>query len=171
MPSSPSGKKILFGSFYIIILGMVFGIFYNTLISQKIPLFGSWNNKVVADSITVPYSYDQPSDPPAITLDQAQKIFQKEGILFVDSRLEEDFDSGHIPNSLNLPYEEFENHFPLVKNKLLSYQQLVIYCDGSECETSLLLARTLQDEGYGNIKVFFGGIVEWKEAGLPIEGS
>lgn len=171
MCSRPSAKNILYGSFYLVIFGVVLGILYNSFFSKKIPLIGSWDNKIVSDSISVPNSYDPPSDPQAISLSQAQSLFQKEGILFIDSRLKEDFNLGHIPNSLNLPYEEFEEYFPLVKEKLLSYKQLVIYCDGTECETSLYLARILQDEGYENIKVFFGGILDWKKAGLPVEKS
>jgi len=169
MFSKASGKKIIYGSIYLVVFGVAFGVFFNTLFLKKIPLIGSWENKVIADSIEVPNSYDEPSDPPVITLSEAQKLFQKEEILFIDSRLKEDFELGHIPNSLNFPYEEFEEYFPVLKEKLLSYKELVIYCDGSECETSLLLARILQDEGYQDIKVFFGGFVEWEMAGLSIE--
>ncbi len=171
MSSRPSGKKIFCGSVYLIVLGVALGILYNVFFSKELPLIGSWDNKIIADSIFVPGSYDPPYDPPVITLSEAQRLFQKEGVLFVDSRLEEDFELGHIPNSLNLPYEEFEDYFPLVKEKLFSYNDLIIYCDGSECETSLYLARILQDEGYENIRVFFGGFFEWRKAGLPVEKS
>jgi 3-mercaptopyruvate sulfurtransferase SseA len=53
--------------------------------------------------------------------------------------------------------------------KLSKDEEIITYCDGSECETSLLLARELMDLGYTDVKVFFGGWQEWEKAGLSVE--
>ncbi len=152
----------------IIIFGSFVGITYNSLSPQGITLKGSWNKKVNQDSLVVPYSY-QEDDPPAISLDDAVTKFKSEGTIFLDSRYPEDYKSGHIKGAINFPYEEFENYSSLVLPKLPLDKEIVTYCDGSECETSLLLARELKDMGYKNVKTFFGGWSEWQKAGLPIE--
>lgn len=152
----------------IVILGSFVGIIYNSLSPQGITLKGSWSEKVNQDSVVVPYSY-QEDDPPAISLDDAMMKFESEGIIFLDTRYPEDYKSGHIKGAINFPWEEFEEHSSQVLPKLSFDKEIITYCDGDECETSLLLARELRDMGYKNVKTFFGGWSEWQKAGLPIE--
>jgi len=159
---------ILLKAVGIVILGSFVGIIYNSLSPQGITLKGSWNKKVNQDSLIVPYSY-QEDDPPVISLDDAMMKFQSEGTIFLDTRYPEDYKSGHIKGAINFPYEEFEEHSSQVLPKLSFDKEIITYCDGSECETSLLLARELRDMGYKNVKTFFGGWSEWQKAGLPIE--
>jgi len=149
-------------------LGSIVGIIYNSLSSQGITLKGSWSRKVTQDSIAKPYSYKQ-NDPPAISLDDAMMKFQSAGTIFVDARYPEDYKSGHIKGAINFPYEEFEKYSSQVLPMLPFDKEIITYCDGSECESSLLLARELRDLGYKNIKIFFGGWSEWQKASLPIE--
>jgi rhodanese-related sulfurtransferase len=152
----------------IVIFAAFVGIIYNTLSPQRISLKGSWSRKVTQDSLVVPYSY-QKDDPPAVSLDYAMMKFQSEGTIFVDARYPEDYKSGHIRGSINFPYEEFEKYSSQVLPQLSFDKEIITYCDGSECETSLLLARELRDLGYKNVKIFFGGWSEWEKAELPIE--
>jgi rhodanese-related sulfurtransferase len=152
----------------IVIFGSVVGIIYNSLSPQGITLKGSWSRKVTQDSLVVPYSY-QKDDPQAVSLDYAMMKFQSEGTIFVDARYPEDYNSGHIKGAINFPYEQFEQYSSQVLPKLPLDKEIITYCDGSECETSLLLARELRDIGYKNVKIFFGGWSEWEKAELPVE--
>jgi rhodanese-related sulfurtransferase len=154
----------------IVIFGSLVGIIYNSFSPQGITLKGNWNGRVTTDSVVVPYSY-QENDPPAISLDDAMMRFQSEGTIFLDARYPEDYKSGHIKGAKNLPWEEFEEYSSQVLPKLPLDKEIITYCDGSECETSLLLARELRDMGYRNVKTFFGGWSEWQKAGLPIEST
>jgi rhodanese-related sulfurtransferase len=124
---------------------------------------------MTSDSLIVPYGYQEEIDPTAISLDYAMMKFQLKNTVFLDSRYPEDFKSGHIKGAINLPYEEFEEHAPQILPKLPKDEEIITYCDGSECETSLLLARELMDLGYRDVKVFFGGWQEWEKAGLSVE--
>ena len=45
---------------------------------------------------------------------------------------------------------------------------IVIYCDGSECELSGLLARRLREQGQTRVHVLFNGWTAWRAAGLPV---
>lgn len=168
MPYPLNLKGILLKSVLIIILGSVIGLSYNVLSSKGITLKGSWSSQVTSDSVIVPYSY-QKDDAPAVSLDYAQMKFQSSKVIFLDARLPADFNAGHIKGAINFPYEEFEQYAPQVVPKLRTDEEIITYCDGGECEASLLLSRELKDLGYRNVKVFFGGWAEWQQAGLSME--
>ena len=46
---------------------------------------------------------------------------------------------------------------------------IVVYCEGGDCQSSLLQAKRLSDEGFQDIRVMTGGWAEWKRTGLPAE--
>jgi len=58
----------------------------------------------------------------------------------------------------------------VLENISLPYDNpIVVYCDGSECQSSTNLAKHLAEKDYADIRVFFGGWEEWKNSELPIE--
>ncbi|HEX9912760.1 MAG TPA: rhodanese-like domain-containing protein [candidate division Zixibacteria bacterium] len=168
MSPKKSFLKILFQVALIVVFSLFIGVIYNTLSKEGISLKGSWSRKVLSDSLVVPYSYDK-ADSPAVTLTQAMTYFQTHNTIFLDARLEGDYKAGHIPKALNLPFEEFEQYYPKIEPLLSKDKNIITYCDGTECETSLFLARFLKERGFKNLKIFFGGWNEWNKAGLPVE--
>ena len=48
-------------------------------------------------------------------------------------------------------------------------EEIVVYCGGPKCPQSLQAAQRLMDLGYTNVKVYEGGLEEWKNAGNKIE--
>ena len=168
MRQRQSFSNILFKAVGIVCVGFVIGILSNASSQRGIPLVQNWGNQVISDSLVVPHSYE-PDDPEAVTLSQALKSFESEQTIFLDCRLKEDFDAGHIKGAVSLPWEEFDLYFPQAKASLEDGKEIIAYCDGTECELSLLLARELTQLGYQNVKVFFGGWLEWTRAGLPVE--
>jgi len=110
-------------------------------------------------------------DYPSITrisLLEAEDLFASQQVLFIDSRGSEAFKEGHIFGAINIPYDK-PGRLTL-PDDLPAWRQrtLVIYCDGSECQSSIALAKLLHKQGYTDLKVFFGGWDEWRGAGLPI---
>jgi rhodanese-related sulfurtransferase len=168
MSSKKSLPKIYFQAALIVLISILIGVTYNSFSDEGISLKGSWGNKILSDSLIVPYSYYK-NDPPAITLSQAMADFQAHNTIFLDARLEVDYKIGHIPKALSLPFEEFEQYYPEVEPLLSKDKNIITYCDGTECETSLFLARLLKERGFENLKIFFGGWSEWEKAGLPVE--
>lgn len=162
-------SDILFKTALIILIGSALSLIYNAVSPGGIALKGNWSPKITSDSLVVPYGYEEDFDPPAISLDYAMMKFQSKKTVFLDARYPEDFKAGHIKGAVNLPYEESEEYAPQVLPKLPQEEEIIAYCDGTECEESLLLARELRELGYEDIKVFFGGWQEWQQAGLPIE--
>ncbi len=104
-----------------------------------------------------------------IDVEMAKTMWDMGQYLFVDSRSSVQFKRGHIKNSINLPWEEFEKYYPLVKDKLKSKPALIIYCAGEGCDLSHSLAKKLYLEGFQEIYIFFDGWHAWEEAGYPIE--
>ncbi len=164
-------QQVILKTLIIILVGSGMGLIYNALSPGGITLRGNWSPKITSDSLVVPPGYIEGQDPPAINLDKAMMKFQSKSTIFLDARYPEDYNAGHIKGAINFPYEEFEEHAPRVLPKLPKDEEIVAYCDGTECETSLLLARELVDLGYRDVKVFFGGWQEWRDAGLSVEGG
>ena len=107
------------------------------------------------------------AEPKAIKLEQAYILFNK-GITFVDARDESDYLAGHITNSINIPFDDFDNYKQKL-NKLSKDKPLVLYCAGTDCDLSILLGNLLFEMGYKQVYVFFGGWVDWLNANYPVE--
>jgi len=108
-------------------------------------------------------------EPKAIKLEQAFTLYNK-GVLFIDARDEGDFLAGHISNSINIPFDDFDNHKQKLE-EISKEKPLVIYCAGTDCDLSVLLGNLLFEKGYKQVYVFFGGWVEWLDANYPVEHS
>lgn len=103
--------------------------------------------------------------PLAISLANAYRLFN-EGVKFVDARNREDFLRNHIPNSINIPYYQFEEYSSEL-NKINKENAFVIYCNGKDCDMSDMLADVLFERGYKKIYLFVGGWEEWEAARYP----
>lgn len=106
------------------------------------------------------------SEPKAVTLEQAYKLFNN-GVTFIDARDEGDFLAGHISNSINIPFDDFDNHKQKL-DQLSKDKPMVIYCGGTDCDLSHLLANLLFEKGYKQVYVFFGGWYDWLDAKYPV---
>lgn len=106
-----------------------------------------------------------------ISLSEAEELFSRGEARFIDTRSEKDFLAGRILGAKNIPFVEYKQE--KVSN-LLSFpldETLVVYCDGSECQSSVELAKLLHKKGFRDIRVFFGGWVEWVREGLPVDSG
>ena len=92
-----------------------------------------------------------------ITAEEAKKIMDSgEEHIILDTREQEEFDEGHIPNAILIPYTEIENKAEEMlpdKGKLI-----LVYCRSGR--RSKIAAENLVKLGYTNIKEF-GGIIDW----------
>ena len=107
------------------------------------------------------------TEPAAITLEQAYKLYNT-GVIFIDARDESDFLAGHITNAINIPFDDYDNHKQKLE-QLSKKKPMVIYCAGTDCDLSHLLANLLFEQGFKQVYVFFGGWIEWTNANYPIE--
>jgi len=105
-----------------------------------------------------------------IGLAEAEDLFASRNVLFVDARPSHEFRAGHIPGARNEPFATADE---TTLASLMSFigpdREIVIYCSGGDCLSSLGLARLLTARGMKTVRVFPGGWAEWKTAGLPGE--
>jgi rhodanese-related sulfurtransferase len=75
------------------------------------------------------------------------------------------FRAKHIPGS---------EHFDSLEAALTSLtpdEEIVVYCTSPECHSSIALYMALREAGYQNVRRYSGGLSDWEEAGLPLEGD
>ena len=107
---------------------------------------------------------------PRLSLVGAKSRFNQKNALFLDARNAEEYAEGHIPGALEFSANDFDKLAPQILPQLKDkHQELITYCHGSSCDLSLQLANNLMQQGYTNVKVFFGGWPEWKKANYPIK--
>lgn len=92
-----------------------------------------------------------------ITAQQAKEIMDTQtGYIILDTRTQEEYDTGHIPGAIVLPYDEVpEKAEGILTDK---NQLILVYCRSGR--RSKLAADDLVKLGYTNI-MEFGGIIDW----------
>ena len=103
-----------------------------------------------------------------ISLAQAKEFFDAHHALFIDARHQFDYDQGHIRGAVNVPLKNF-NLSQSGVNTTPKDTLLIVYCDGSECNSSIELSVKFIDAGFTKVKVFYGGWQEWTSAHYPTE--
>ena len=97
-------------------------------------------------------SYDQISGAEAKALMDSES-----GYIILDVREQYEYDEGHIPGAILIPYGEIADR---AENELPDKDQLIlVYCRSGR--RSKIAAEELVKLGYTNVKEF-GGIIDWK---------
>jgi rhodanese-related sulfurtransferase len=160
-------KQRIFQAILVAVVAIVMALISNSFSGSRIPVIGHWPSISGSDSVIVPPSAEK-GDPPFISLDEAAAKFQSRNVIFVDARDPADYEYGRIAGSINLPFEMLDEYWPKVAPNIPATREIVVYCSGGECESSLFLGRYMKSNGYDNIFVFYGGWSEWEKAKLPI---
>jgi rhodanese-related sulfurtransferase len=97
--------------------------------------------------------------------------FQQGLIVFVDARNEEEYGDGHIPGAYQLDPYHPEQQLGGVLTRCQAADQVVVYCEGGDCEDADSTAILLRDAGVPNRKLFVygGGYAGWTENHLAVE--
>ena len=97
-------------------------------------------------------SYDQISGAEAKALMDSER-----GYIIIDAREQDEYDEGHIPGAVLIPYGEIADR---AENELPDKDQLIlVYCRSGR--RSKIAAEELVKLGYTNVKEF-GGIIDWE---------
>ena len=135
-------------------LSIVFALVFNIYNDNKIPYVHGWGQK------------DQVAE---VTLEQALKLYETKGALFVDARKDGFYQNRHIRGSFNLPVVKFDLDFAklqfyMEENKMSADQPLVVYGGTISRRYDLDLARKLIDKGFGKVMVISGDYGAWQHA-------
>jgi rhodanese-related sulfurtransferase len=75
------------------------------------------------------------------------------------------FNAKHIPGSINI--SKIED----ARKILDSNDEIIIYCSNPSCIASIIEYQHLTNMGYTKVRRYAGGIVDWEQAGYPLEGD
>jgi len=105
---------------------------------------------------------------PIRTIDRDElrdKLDRGEGFKLIMALNRWAFDAKHIPGSLHFdtPAELYAAMKP--------DDEVVVYCSNVDCVSSVALYRDLVRRGYRNVRRYSGGLLDWEDAGLPLEGG
>ena len=92
-----------------------------------------------------------------ITAEEAKVLMESEtGYIILDVREQDEYDAGHIPGAILIPYTQIDRK---AEDMLPDLDQLIlVYCRSGR--RSKIAAEALVELGYTNIKEF-GGILDW----------
>jgi len=168
--------------FFILLVGSALGLLINYLNPNGLPWIKEerkiiWANdslNVTKDKTgdnlsTSKNENDSSREPVAITLKQAYKLYN-EKVVFVDARDFVEYEISHIKGAISLPYYDFDKYKSILDTIPLQ-TPLVAYCDGKECDLSILLSDKLYEAGYGEVYIFFGGWMDWQDKNYPVDSN
>ncbi len=86
-----------------------------------------------------------------ISASKIEECIANKDMIIIDVRNPNEYHKGHIPTSINIPYNKFDK----LKRSLPKEKTLIIYCERGG--VSLILSRDLAKEGY-MVNNIYGGI-------------
>jgi rhodanese-related sulfurtransferase len=114
-----------------------------------------------------PHSYARLGKDPIATIDREElkaKLDRGEPIKLVMALNQWAFDAKHIPASIH--FDNPDDLYAALQND----DEIIVYCSNVDCLSSVALYRALIERGYSNVRRYSGGLLDWEEAGLPLEG-
>jgi phage shock protein E len=121
---------------------------------------------LAAIAVIMSASCKQPQGSNEIT--QAEiisRIADKSTPLIIDVRSIEEYQQSHVPGAINLPHNTFSElpaHLKRAKN-----DELVVYCESGKRADTVI--KTLQKQGYFEVRHLQGDMRAWRNAGLKAE--
>lgn len=70
-----------------------------------------------------------------------------------------------IRGATTIPYPDVADR----RRELLDYDEIIIYCASKRCKASKKAATALKMLNVPNVKIYEGGLEEWKANNLPLE--
>lgn len=105
-----------------------------------------------------------------IEQNEAHALLGDPGVVFVDCRPSDQFQSGHISSALSMPSEQDLTGASAAL--LRSARTIIAYCDArGGCESSQRLAARLRDLGLSDVRILRDGLPAWLQNGYPAESG
>jgi rhodanese-related sulfurtransferase len=88
-------------------------------------------------------------------------------VQFIDVRPPEEYRTGHIPNSFNLPYD-YARDAGTILEEFSKNSPFVIYSNASDSRMNAAAAEEIFSSGFKRLYIYDGGIDEWINAGYEV---
>jgi rhodanese-related sulfurtransferase len=104
-----------------------------------------------------------------VEVEEARRLHAA-GVAFVDVRNPRLYARRHIPGAIHLDLKD--RYTPETLAAVVAKDQpFVVYCSGVRCSRSHRAAAFAVEWGYSQVRYFRGGIVDWRDAGLPMDST
>ncbi len=97
-----------------------------------------------------------------VTVEKAKEMIDQQAVVVLDVRTVEEYNSGHLPDSLLIPLPELESRL----DELNPADRILVYCRSGV--RGAKAAGILNDNGFTHIYNMEGGIIEWQAHGFPV---
>ena len=94
-----------------------------------------------------------------------RKLERKDQFKLVMALGDWEYRAKHIPGSLHFPTPQD------ARAELSQDEEIVVYCSNPACPASVFAYEYLVNHGYTHVRRYAGGILDWQEAGYPLEGE
>lgn len=101
----------------------------------------------------------------SVPVSQAVRLVNHESALIVDVREPDEFRTGHIPNSINIPLSALRARL----SELEKYKDRPIVVSCRTSQRSAKAAMTLRKHKFQSVHVLAGGILAWQNENLPTQ--
>lgn len=95
---------------------------------------------------------------------QAKETFARNGATFIDTRTPQEYEAGHVPGALNVPYELLMEDFGAAVRILDKSRPVIVYCSDILCPKAREVGEALKLEGFASISVMPDGYAAWMDA-------
>jgi rhodanese-related sulfurtransferase len=94
-------------------------------------------------------------------------------MLLLDVRNPETVAGGAPEDSIHVPAHDFTAQYESLglQGQLKGAEHIVVMCDSADCPAGDRVAKMLKDLRHENVRVFQGGWVEYRAAGLPLKSA
>lgn len=130
----------------ILFISILAGFTYNGISDQQIPL------------IYEPFIVESGS---TLSISDARRINKYKSALFIDARIKEDFNAGHIPDAINIPANLSRSNKIELLEQLPKNLQIIVYCENPQCHFAERMAKEMQYMKFKSVIVFDGGWDVW----------
>lgn len=102
----------------------------------------------------------------ALTPEELEERIEREDVLVLDVRPEEEFEAGHIPGARSIPVDQLGEHLDALPDD----KEIIAYCRGPYCVYSDDVVRRLNKDGR-EARRLTEGLPDWLVEGRPVEGN
>ncbi|MDF3053528.1 MAG: beta-lactamase domain protein, partial [Geminicoccaceae bacterium] len=98
---------------------------------------------------------------PTVSLAEVADRLRENAVTLLDVRHEEEWRSGHVPGTLNIPLGHLSRSLQAVPRA----RPIIVHCQSGA--RAAIGASLLQAAGFEDVSVYMGGYAEWTAAGQP----
>lgn len=100
-----------------------------------------------------------------IAIQEARKLLSEKTTLFIDARMADKYDIGHINGAINIPPNHLDEGISIHLALLASSTKVIVYCDSTQCDLAKILQDRLIQLGLTKVFVLRGGYESWRQTG------